>query len=99
MPACGRESGGDGKGHGQRQGDQADGDAGDQIVEKFVGVVVAQTKDRLRKPTFFEESTRHFSIMQQDIGGRKRIAKAREHTKEHGPLAPRAKFRHNAALD
>jgi hypothetical protein len=34
-------------------------------VEKFVGVVVAETEDRLRKPALLKESKPHFSIMQQ----------------------------------
>jgi len=73
----GCESGGDGKGHGQRQSHQAHGDAGNQIAEKLVGVVVAQAKDRLRQPTLFQESMLHCSIMRQAPFGRNIIAPAR----------------------
>jgi hypothetical protein len=43
------QSGGDGEGHGKRQGDQADGNSGDQVEKEFVAVVLAEAKDGLRK--------------------------------------------------
>jgi hypothetical protein len=48
-----RESRGNGKGHGQWEGDEADGDSGDHVEQKFVAIVIAQTEYRLRKPAFF----------------------------------------------
>ena len=45
-----RQSGGDGEGHGQRQGHQADGDSGDDVVQKFVEAVVAQAENGLGQP-------------------------------------------------
>ena len=77
------QSGGDGKSHGQRQGDQAHRDAGNEIVKKFVGVVVPQTKDRLREPTFIKESIGHFSIMQQASVEEMELGRS-QRTKEHG---------------
>ena len=71
------ESGGDGKSHGQRQGDQSYCDPGDQIVKKFVGVVAPETKHRLRKPALVGESISHFSIMQQTPAGKEKIEGAR----------------------
>ena len=50
-----RQPGGDGERHGQRQGDQADGDAGDQVVQEFVQVVIAQAENRLRQPRVRQE--------------------------------------------
>src|SRR5579864_4053743 len=49
--------------HGQRKSYQPHRDPGNQVSSKFVQVVVAKTEDRLRKPTFFQESTRHLTIM------------------------------------
>lgn len=65
-----REAGGNGEGHGQRQGYEADRDAGDYIEKKFVAVIAAETEDGLRKPIVVQESTRHFRIMagSGDIG-------------------------------
>ena len=37
-----RNAGGDGKGHGQRKGNEADGDSGDQVSDKFVTIVIAE---------------------------------------------------------
>ena len=48
-----RESPGNGRGHGQRVSGGADGDFGDQVEQKFVTIVIAQTEYRLRKPAFF----------------------------------------------
>ena len=45
-----RESRGDGKCHREWKGDQADGDAGDHVEQKFVPVIVPQAEDRLREP-------------------------------------------------
>jgi hypothetical protein len=45
------------------------------MVEKFVGIIVAQSEHRLRQPTFFKESTPHFSIISivgQATGRRKK---------------------------
>ena len=39
-----RESRGNGKGHGQWEGDEADGDSGDHVEQKFVAIVIAQTE-------------------------------------------------------
>jgi hypothetical protein len=40
-----RHAGGDGKGHGQRQRDQADGYAGDEVGQKLVAIIIAQQAD------------------------------------------------------
>ena len=50
MPACGVQAGGDRERHRQRQRDQADGDAGDEIVPEGDAVVVAQRENRLGEP-------------------------------------------------
>ena len=49
------DAGGDGEGHGQRQSDEADGDAGDEIPPEFAQVVVAQANYRLRQPAVVRE--------------------------------------------
>ena len=46
-----RQSRCDGKGHGQRQGHQPDRDSGDDVFQKLVQTVVAQTDDGLGQPT------------------------------------------------
>ena len=58
-----RESRGDGKCHREWKGDEADCDAGDQVKQELVAVVVPQADDRLRKPAVVQESTYHFSII------------------------------------
>ena len=58
-----REARGNRKGHGQRQGDQPNRYSGQQVMQEFVAGVPAQTKHRLRKPTFFEESKIHCIII------------------------------------
>ena len=78
-----RESGGNRKGHSQGQRHQSHGDAGDQIVDKFVGAVVAQTEDRLRKPTLVNENNRHFPIMRQACQRLAELCGGKD-TKEHG---------------
>jgi hypothetical protein len=58
-----REPRGDGKGHRERESDEADCDSGNQVEQKLVAIVVAQTEYRLRKPSFFEKGTRHLHII------------------------------------
>ena len=41
-PASGLRPGGDGEGHGQRQGDDADREAGAQVAQEALAVVAAQ---------------------------------------------------------
>ena len=55
MPACGVRPEAMAERHRQRQGDQADGDAGDQVVQKFVQAVIAQAEDGLRQPALVRE--------------------------------------------
>src|ERR1700676_869396 len=62
-PRLRREPRGDGEGHGQRKGNQTDGDSGDQVEKEFVTGVVAETEDRLRKPAVVKESNSHSDIM------------------------------------
>ncbi len=42
-----RDSRGDAKGHGERQRDQADGDAGKKVVQEHLPAVLAQRQDQL----------------------------------------------------
>ena len=49
-----RQSRGNGKRHSQRQGNQANGYSGYEVFQKLLRSVVAQTKDRLRKPALLE---------------------------------------------
>ena len=45
-----REAGGDGERHGQRQGHQTDGDAGDNVLQKLAQRVFAEADDGLGQP-------------------------------------------------
>ena len=49
-----RESGRDGKCHGQRQRNQSDRHARNQVVQKLVQAVVAQAENRRGKPAIFQ---------------------------------------------
>jgi hypothetical protein len=52
---------------------------GDQVVQKFVGVVVAQTEDRLRKPTFVKENTPIFLLCSKQAKKKENCTKGRTH--------------------
>jgi hypothetical protein len=63
-----RQAGSNRERHRQRQGHQAHCDSGNQITQKFVERVIAQTKDRLRKPTLLGPSNSHSTIMPKPVG-------------------------------
>ncbi len=65
-----REARSDGKGHGQRQGDQAYGDSGDQVAEEFIRVVIAQAEDGLGKPALLRKCEFHgnLQLSQVEVG-------------------------------
>src|SRR5208282_839754 len=54
-----RQSRSNGKGHGQRKSNQADGNSGNQIAQKFIQTVMAQAKNRLGEPAFFKKCEFH----------------------------------------
>ena len=62
-----RQAGSNGEGHGQRQRDQTDRDAGNDVMQKFCEAVFAQAQNRLRQPAVVQgerKRKRHDSLCQ-----------------------------------